>query len=111
MKLWLDAQISPLLAGWLKSELKIDAVPIRDISLRDASDVKIFEEARKSDAVVLTKDSDFSDLVRQKGAPPRVIWLRTGNSSNSNLQKILATTLPTAMKLIESGEDIVEING
>lgn len=73
--------------------------------------MKIFEEARKSDAVLLTKDSDFSDLVRQKGAPPRVIWLRTENSSNSNLQKILATTLPTAMKLIESGEDIVEING
>jgi predicted nuclease of predicted toxin-antitoxin system len=100
-----------ILAGWLKREFEIDAVPIRDFSLRDASDVKIFEEAGKSDAVVLTIDSGFPDLVRQKGAPPRVIWLRTGNSSNSNLQKILATTLPTAMKLIESGEDIVEING
>jgi predicted nuclease of predicted toxin-antitoxin system len=107
----LDAQISPVLAGWLKSEFGLDAVPIRDLSLRDASDVKIFEEARKSDAVVLTKDSDFPDLVRQKGAPPRVIWLRTGNSSNSNLQKILATTFPTAMKLIEAGEEIIEISG
>lgn len=111
MKLWLDAHISPLIAEWLKNELKIDAVPIRELSLRDATDLRIFEEAGKANAVVLTKDSDFPDLIRQRGAPPKVIWLRTGNSSNINLQKILASTLPSAMKLIESGENIVEING
>ncbi len=111
MKLWLDAQLSPLIAVWLKSDFKIDAVPVRDIGLRDASDMEIFQAAKKADVTVLTKDSDFPDLVRHKGPPPKVIWLRTGNSSNINLRKILASTLPTVLELIDSGEIIVEIKG
>jgi predicted nuclease of predicted toxin-antitoxin system len=42
MNLWIDAQLSPAIAGWIRSELGFDAVAIRDIGLRDAEDAEIF---------------------------------------------------------------------
>jgi len=57
----------------------------------------------------MTKDSDFIDLVNRLGAPPQVIWLTCGNTSNARLRQILKKTLHQAMLLLASGESIVEI--
>jgi len=38
--------------------------------LRDAEDRDIFEKARDQDAVLISKDSDFVELVQRLGAPP-----------------------------------------
>ena len=35
MVLWLDAQLSPTLAAWLRRELGLDARPVRDLGLLD----------------------------------------------------------------------------
>lgn len=45
MTIWLDAQLPPQLADWIKLELAVDAVAIRDLGLRDASDKVIFTVA------------------------------------------------------------------
>lgn len=63
--------------------LGIPATPVRELGLRNARDRDIFFEARTADAVVITKDADFISLLRQLGPPPRVIWLRCGNTSNA----------------------------
>jgi predicted nuclease of predicted toxin-antitoxin system len=39
---------------------------------------------------VMTKDSDFVDLVERLGSPPQVIWLTYGNTSNARLRHILS---------------------
>jgi predicted nuclease of predicted toxin-antitoxin system len=87
----------------------MDAVPVRDLGLRQAEDPEIFDRARKGQAVVFTKDEDFVDLVRRLGTPPQVLWLRCGNMPNSRLKVILAQTLPDAIELLRQGEPIVEI--
>lgn len=109
MIIWLDAQISPLLAAWLSEQLKIEVAAIRDIGLRDAKDIEIYEAARDSDAVVMTKDSDFLRLLYRFGPPPKIIWITTGNTSNESLKQLLSVTMPKAMKLLEHGESMVEI--
>lgn len=45
------------------------------------------------------------------GTPPQLIWLRCGNCSNPELERILTATLPTTLDLLEKGEPIVEITG
>ena len=70
MKLWLDAQLSPEMASWITKALAIEAVPVRDIGLRDATDVQIFEAAKQAGVVLMTKDSDFSHLIQRLGPPP-----------------------------------------
>lgn len=38
---------------------------------------------------MITFDADFYDLVTLYGHPPKMIWLRTGNTSTQNLGKII----------------------
>jgi len=108
--IWLDAQISPLLVHWIAETFEIECLHIRDIGLRDAEDMEIFQKARNANAVVMTKDEDFIRLIEHKGTPPQVIWVTSGNMSNARFKSLLSKTFPDAMSLIEGGEPIVEIS-
>lgn len=110
MILWLDAQLSPALANWI-TELftQIQAVPVRELGLRNADDREIFAQARSAGAVVMTKDRDFLHLLFEQGPPPQVIWLRVGNSSNQALQAVLLRTLEQALASLGDGEPWVEV--
>ncbi len=110
MKLWLDAQLSPALAVWLRAQFGLDAHAVRDVGLRDAVDTEIFEAARQADAIIVTKDADFPALVERLGAPPRVLWLRCGNTSNARLRVLLEVTLADALELLNQRETLVEIS-
>lgn len=111
MKIWLDAQLSPYLAEWIKSKFGTETIHVRDLGLRDASDRMIFEKAKEAEVIVITKDIDFKNLQEKFGAPPKIIWLTCGNTSNKRLQEIFSENLKKAFELLESGEMIVEISG
>ncbi len=111
MPVWLDAHLSPALARWLRDELGVDAIALRDLGLRSAEDPDIFARARAASAVVLTKDSDFVDLVARLGPPPPIIWLTCGNTSTAFLQQILRDAWPRIEALLAAGEPLVEIGG
>jgi predicted nuclease of predicted toxin-antitoxin system len=111
MIIWIDAQLSPALAIWITETLGISAMALRDLGLRDATDHEIFMAARNAQAVVMTKDSDFTHILDRYGTPPQVIWLTCGNTSNANLKRILTATLHQATSLLTGGEKLVEING
>lgn len=110
MKIWVDAQLSPLIAQWLSSTYAVEAVAVRDLRLRDARDRDIFLSAREAKAIILTKDSDMADLVTQLGSPPQILWVTCGNTSNAKLKSILAEAWPVAERLLKAGEKIVEIS-
>lgn len=109
MTIWIDAQLSPAIAFWIESNFNVQAVALRDLGLRDAEDAEIFDAAKKANVVVITKDSDFISLLERFDAPPKIIWLTCGNTSNANLKTILSKTLRDAIDLLEGGEKIVEI--
>lgn len=77
--------------------------------MRDAKDIEIFEAAKQPNLVILTKDSDFVDLVCRLGSPPQILWLTCGNVTNRNLRQLLTSTLPTAISQLQQGEMVVEI--
>ncbi|HMV49719.1 MAG TPA: DUF5615 family PIN-like protein [Blastocatellia bacterium] len=110
MAIWIDAQLSPAIAKWIAENFPLTAVALRDIGLRDATDRQIFTAAQQAGIVVMTKDSDFVELVNRYGPPPQVIWLTCGNTSNARLKQILTETLPQAVQLLQAGEPLVEIN-
>lgn len=111
MTFWIDAQLDPSLAGWLGARFRVVAKALREIGLRDAEDVALFDAARRfGDVVIVTKDSDFADLVVQRGKPPQVLWLRVKNAPTIAIQAILGKAFPEALRLLESGEQLVEIS-
>lgn len=109
MKLWIDAQLSPAIASWINDNFPVKATAVRDLDLRDSEDHEIFLAARKENAVVITKDRDFADLLDRFGAPPKIIWLTCGNTSNTRLKETLAASLSEALEILAKGDDLIEI--
>jgi predicted nuclease of predicted toxin-antitoxin system len=109
MTLWLDAQLSPRIARWVSETFDFQATPVRELNLRESEDEQIFFAARKAKVIVITKDSDFADLLERHGSPPKIIWLTCGNTSEAALKQILSSALPEAIQLLDSGDDLVEI--
>jgi predicted nuclease of predicted toxin-antitoxin system len=101
MTLWIDAQLSPALALWINQHFYgVTAQSIRALGLRDATDKEIFMRAKESNAVLMSKDDDFTRLLDSLGPPPSIIWVTCGNSSNAKMREILTKHLPLAIKLI-----------
>ena len=109
MTIWLDAQLSPLLAAWLNWKFAVQAIAVRDLGLRDAEDEEIFRAAKLAGVVILTKDADFPRLLNRFGPPPQVLWLTSGNTSNERLQQVLLPVFPAVLELLAAGEPLVEI--
>ena len=89
----------------------VEARHVKDLDLVGASDPGIFDAAKLADAVVLTKDRDFVDLVKRLGAPPKVIWVTCGNTSTREMIKLLESTFEKACNFLSSDEPVVEIKG
>ena len=109
MILWIDAQLSPALAPWLSERFGIEAYSAKHLAYRDATDAEIFRAAGDVGAVVMTKDSDFVELLERHGPPPQVLWVRLGNTSNARMKDVLERTFARASALIQGGEPLVEL--
>jgi predicted nuclease of predicted toxin-antitoxin system len=109
MIFWIDAQLSPLLAPWLAMHFGVTAYALRDLGLRDATDRAIFDAARSANAIMITKDRDFTELVARLGPPPQIVWVTCGNTSNIRMRLIFEATFAQAMLLLQAGDPLVEI--
>lgn len=108
MILWIDAQLSPALARWMRETFGVASYAVRDVGLREADDVAIFYAARQASAVIMSKDSDFV-LLERYGPPPQVLWITCGNTFNARMRALLLRGFPAARALVELGEPLVEI--
>ena len=50
------------------------------MGLDGADDLVVWRYARVNGYAILTKDEDFANRVALEGPPPKVLWLRTGNT-------------------------------
>ena len=88
MKLLFDQNISFRVANRLRPIFP-GCGQVRELNLEDKSDQEIWNFATKEEFTIVTFDADFYDLVTLYGHPPKVIWLRIGNTSTDNLIRVL----------------------
>ncbi len=88
MKLLFDENPSPKLVTFV-SDLFPASVHVRDIGLASASDPVVWQHAISHDLTIVSKDEDFHHLSFLRGAPPKVIGIRTGNSSTKLVARLL----------------------
>ena len=72
--------------------------------LETATDEQIWKFAKANDLVIITKDSDFEELSIIKGTPPKVIWIKVGNTDNKVIANISINNKFEIEKLLSSHE-------
>ena len=88
MKLLFDQNISFRLIKRI-IDLFPDSKQVRELGLENSTDIEIFDFAKRNDFAIVTFDSDFCDLNIIRGFPPKIIWIRTGNTTTKNLENLL----------------------
>lgn len=88
MKLLLDENLSRRVVPLLVTDFP-GTTQIALQGMEQASDSEIWQFARENDFVIVTKDADFYELSLLHGAPPKVIWLKTGNVAKAEIVSVL----------------------
>lgn len=84
MKLLFDQNISFRILKSIEAHYP-EAVQISQTKLNNPTDREIWNFAKENNYTIVTFDSDFNDLLTLYGLPPKIIWLRVGNTSTKNL--------------------------
>ena len=88
MKLLLDENLSRRVLPFLL-ETYPESNQIALLGMQQSSDLDVWRYAGERGYVLVTHDADFYDLSLTRGAPPSVIWLRSGNADKSQIITML----------------------
>ena len=109
MKLLFDQNISFRLIQKIE-DIFPGSKQVRELGLEDSADIEIFNFAKRNEFTIVTFDSDFFDLNTLYGFPPKIIWLRTGNTTTSNLDSLLRRKFDLIKTFVDSEFGCLEIN-
>ena len=87
----------------------IDCLPVRDLNLHRATDPEIVAAAHGANVIVITKDTDFVELLEKHGPPPQIVLVTCGNTSNARLRGLVQMAWPAVVTMLERGEALVEL--
>lgn len=88
MKLLFDQNLSHKLVGHL-DDVFPDSEHVRNVGLREAADHVIWEFAKSKGFAIVSKDDDFHQTSFLHGPPPKVIWVKLGNCSTEDVERVL----------------------
>jgi predicted nuclease of predicted toxin-antitoxin system len=88
MKLLFDQNISIRILKKLSVTFP-DSSHVKTEGLINASDLDIWEFAKKNKFTIVSQDSDFNDINLMKGFPPKIIWIKTENLNTEEISNIL----------------------
>jgi predicted nuclease of predicted toxin-antitoxin system len=88
VKLLFDQNLSHKLVRRL-ADLFPDSVHVREVGLKEAGDPSVWAYAKDHGLIVVSKDSDFHQRSFLYGYPPKVVWVRLGNCSTADVERVL----------------------
>lgn len=91
MKLLFDQNLSPRLASRL-NDLFPDSNHVYPLGLDHVLDSEVWDYARDNGFIMVSKDADFSELSLLHGHPPKLIWLRLGNCTTAQIERLLRSS-------------------
>ena len=77
--------------------------------MRFLADQELWRYALDNDAVIITKDEDFSLMFAMRGAPATVVWIRVGNTRRSALLAWFEPLIDQIVDLIANGQKLIEL--
>lgn len=81
-----------------------EATQVKRLGLDQVDDNAIWEFARREGFTIVTLDADFAEIAAMRGAPPKVIWLRSGNQPTSVVEQVLRDHVELIASFIDNDE-------
>lgn len=100
MKLLLDENLSPRLVYAL-SDSDSEVTHLHFCNLGSATDDTVWYYAKAHGFAIVSKDSDFAERSFLYGCPPKVIWIRLGNRSTTEIEQLLRSAKELIRTFIE----------
>ena len=66
-----------------------------------ADDTTVWSFAKENGFAIVSKDSDFHQRSLVFGHPPKVIWLRLGNCTTTDIEHVLLQQAPVVASFFE----------
>jgi predicted nuclease of predicted toxin-antitoxin system len=101
VKLLFDQNLSRKLVKRLV-DLFPDSSHVQFHDMPEADDAEIWEFAKTQEFCIVTQDTDFADRSRLYGSPPKVVWLRCGNTATSAIERLLQDGVVSIHQLMAS---------
>lgn len=108
MRFLVDAQLPPALARLIREHGHI-AEHVTEIGPADASDNDLWRYALAHDAVIVTKDEDFANMVATGREAPRVVWVRVGNTRRAVLMAWFEPLIEQIVSMLQAGDRLIEL--
>lgn len=103
MKLLFDHNLSPRLVSRV-ADLFPESAHVYPLDMAEAEDIEVWRYAQENGFTIVTRDSDYNDLMQLKGFPPKIVWIRRGNCSTNEVEDILRRHLPDIQALAAAPE-------
>ena len=103
MRLLFDQNLSPRLVQSL-ADIYPDSAHVLDVGLGEADDRAVWTFANENGFAIVSKDGDFRQLSFVAGAPPKVVWVRMGNCSTTDIVSALRRRAGDLRDFEEAGE-------
>lgn len=88
MRLLFDQNLSRRLVERL-ADVFPGSTHVTYLGLAEADDLAVWSRAKTDGYAIISRDSDFNDLLILRGYPPHVIWVRRGNCSTDEIESLL----------------------
>lgn len=92
MKLLFNHNLSPRLVNRL-ADLFPESTHIYTLGMDQSDDLEVWTYAQSHGFTIVTRDSDYNELLVLKSFPPKVIWIRRGNCSTTEIEAMLRSHL------------------
>lgn len=111
VEIWLDVNISPAIAKWMTEYTGITVKSSYSLGFQTLDDLSIYQQAKNEGLIILiSKDTDFPEIITRLGAPPKLIYLKLGNCDNRTLWNLIKPNLNDVINtLLQTDIDIIEI--
>ena len=108
MKLLIDQNLPRSLVREFEGQFP-NSVHVRDLRFDTATDQEIFRYAEANEFTIVSKDNDFTQLSFLYGAPPKVVWLRVGNCTTTELKEIMRRNVDRVKSFEAATESVLLI--
>jgi len=104
VRLLLDENLSPRLVDSL-ADLYPGSEHVEDAGLGGAEDSEVWDFAKGNGFAIVSKDSDFAERSVLESDPPKIIWIRLGNCSTADVERLLRSHVEAIRGFLDEDEE------